>query len=260
MDERRTIRLDKFLVLSVLLFILALSHVSSNLASGNARFDEEFHVSASGDDAIESGFGLFFHSTEYLNIYSQIVDSERWSSAIRFTNVTIPRDATITSASVSLYVHDADHDDVNCDIYGNNVDDSRNFVVGQNILDQSERPRTKSSVGWVDNDLGVGWVQKATLENIIGEITARPGWSAGNAIALLFIARQNPIDKSFRVHSYDYNSEYAPKLEVSWTTEKDVVNIQWWILVLFSCIVASLGTAIYAVHRRRKVERPARKA
>jgi len=255
MNERRTIRLDRFLVRSILLFTLAFFHISGNLASGSVSLNAEFYVSASGDDAIESGFGLFFYSTEYLNIYSQIVDSERWSSALRFTNVTIPQGATITSASVSLYVFSAGHDDVNCDIYGNAVDDSRNFVDSQNILDQTERPRTRAGMGWVDDDLGIGWVKKAALENIISEITNRPGWSSGNAITLLFIACHNPIDKSFRVHSYDYGPDYAPKLGVSWSTGKDAVNIRWWVLVLIPSIIASLGTAIYAMYTRRKTKR-----
>jgi len=169
-------------VRSFLLFILASFPINGNLASESASIDAEFYVSASGDDAIESGFGLFFHSTNYLNVYSQIVDSERWSSALRFTNVTIPQGATITSASVSLYVFNANHDDVNCDIYGNDVDNSRNFVDNQNILDQTERPRTRASMRWVDDDLSVGWVKKTALENIISEITNRPGWSSGKQL------------------------------------------------------------------------------
>jgi hypothetical protein len=245
--------LDRFLVSSILLFIFASFYVSGNPPSESVSHNAEFYVSASGDDAIESGLNLFLHSTNYLNIYSQTVDSERWSSALRFANVTIPQGVTITSAGVSLYVSNADHDDINCDIFGNNVGNSGNFVDNPNILNQTERPRTGTSTRWVDDDLGIGWVKKASLEDIVSEITGRPGWASGNAITLLFIASHNPIDKSFRVHSYDYDPSYAPKLEVSWRTEKDIVNMPLWVSVLILTIIALLGTVIYTVYRRRKI-------
>jgi hypothetical protein len=253
MNERRTARLDKFLVSCFLLLIFASFYISSNPFSESVSHNAEFYVSASEDDAIESGLNIFLHSTNYLNIYSQTVDSERWSSALRFANVTIPKGVTITSACVSLYISNANHDDINCDIFGNNADNSGNFVDNPNILNQTERPRTEASMTWVDDDLDIGWVEKASLENIISEITNRHGWTSGNAITLLFIARHNPIDRSFRVHSYDYDPSYAPRLEVSWRTEKDTVNMLWWASVLILIIIALLGTVIYTVYRRRKI-------
>jgi hypothetical protein len=109
---------------------------------------------------------------------------------LRYTNVTIPKGATITSASVQFQV-DEDKDGtlpVNLVIEGDLSADAAAFAnVAYSV---TSRPRTTALVQWsVPNWITVGdrGPDQATpdISAVIQEIVNQDGWASGNALALI---------------------------------------------------------------------------
>jgi len=177
-----------------------------------------FYVGGDYDDAEEKGNGNFYLSSFTWSVWSNIDSSSFYyeCSGFRFPNVDIPQDSTISDTKLKLYLHYIYEDDMNCDIYGNDVDDSSDFNDNQNIINTTERPRTSTSVSWIQNSLGIGWKEKGGLEGIVEEIVGRPGWNSGNALALLLIAKTDTT-KECVGYTYNEGSEYAAQLEVTYS-------------------------------------------
>jgi len=107
---------------------------------------------------------------------------------IRYSNMTIPKGATITSAYIQFVCDETNSAAVSLRIRGHNVDNSPTFTTtAYNI---SSRVKTTSSVTWNP----VAWPtagqaadrqQTPDLSSIVQEIVDRPGWTSGNTISLL---------------------------------------------------------------------------
>ena len=83
------------------------------------------------------------------------------------------------------------YDDINCVIYGNDVDSAGTFTTTAfDISSEARRPRTTASVAWQQDALLAGW-KNVEVTNIVREITERPGWQSGQNLALLFIANSD---------------------------------------------------------------------
>jgi hypothetical protein len=176
----------------------------------------EWLVGAGADDASEQGNGYFSATTEDIDVYSNTnpkLDNYR-CGGFRFPNVGIPRGSSVSSANFSAYIYPQGMDDINCKIYGNDVDDAEDFSTNPNIINQTERHRTSNSSSWVQDNLGSSWTEKSGLKNIIQEIIDRPGWNSDNAIVLLLIAN---TDKENFTLFYSRDWGYAAKLKVTWT-------------------------------------------
>jgi len=146
-----------------------------------------FYVGGSYDDAHQEG-DFYMHLDDYcIEICSHDSSSSRRYGGFRFRNVTIPKGSNVTSASWSANVHSDVFDDVNTKIYGNNVDNAKDFNDNPHIISTADRPRTSANVSWIEDSLGTGWTTKTGLEDIVEEIVGRSGWSSGNALVLLFI-------------------------------------------------------------------------
>lgn len=116
---------------------------------------------------------------------------------LRFTELAIPQRAEILAAQVQFVAREVtakeDGDPAVTAIIGQNADDAPTFV--ESDLDLSARPRTAAEVVWniprwlqVDD---AGPAQRTPdLSAVIQEIVDRPGWSAGNAVVLLFLANK----------------------------------------------------------------------
>lgn len=133
---------------------------------------------------------------------------------VRWLDVAIPKNVTITKAYVQFTVNEADkdivYDEITLEIVSQPQMDIRitgefnpNAVTyGDAANDISNRPDTTTAVDWLDiprwgyvdantgNDVGRGNSgpdqRTPDLSSIIQEIIDQPGWSEGNPLALMF--------------------------------------------------------------------------
>lgn len=178
-----------------------------------------WQITTSIDDAYEDGAGGFQTKLNYILTHSHTdtgISSYRCGGFV-WNNISIPRYSRIIMAKLMVWKFVVQDDDLNCRIYGNDVDDAANFSDGLLI----SRTRTAAYVPWIEDDLWEGessWLEKTGLENIIQEIVNRDGWDSDNSLCLLIIANSD-VAKAFKNRSYDYDSSYGAKLEVTWATE-----------------------------------------
>jgi len=188
---------------------------------------DTFYVGGGYDDAYEEGDeSTFSNSGTYIDMHSNTDPDITRNGGFRFRSVSIPPKSTISSASVTLWAQHTTLDDANQKIYGNKVPDAQDFNDNQHIVNTGYRPRTDGTgvtgdgyVSWIEDDITGGtpkWAEKTGLENIIQEIINQAEWTSGNAIVLLFISNTD-TPKQFFVYTYDKGSQYAAKLEVTWT-------------------------------------------
>jgi subtilisin-like proprotein convertase family protein len=173
-------------------------------------------VSGSTNDAYAWGDTSQNSSAEYLSIgdYSS-GPPPYYRSAFRFTNVTIPQDATISNAYIRIHSRSNFNADwMYLDIKGEDVDDSDSFNVQPYI---GQRTLTSATAYWDTNN---AWSQNSEYDspdigNVIQEIISRSGWSSGNALTIFF---SNGIDGSDArsIWSYDGSSSYAAELVLNY--------------------------------------------
>jgi len=178
---------------------------------------DTFYVGGSYDDAHESGNGSFQLTDAflYVNARTNPLSEFYQCGGFRFPSATIPQEATISATNFLGYT--STYYEINCIIYGNDVDNAQDFNDLNKIISTVDRPRTSASVSWVETLSHEDWQEKTGLESIVQEIINREGWNSGNAIVLLFIANTDST-KTCRFLSYDQSSSYAAYLEVTWET------------------------------------------
>jgi hypothetical protein len=122
---------------------------------------------------------------------------------LRFTNVLIPKGATITAAWIQFRSDEGTSDATALVVAGQAADDAAPFRSARfSLSSQTERPRTTARVTWQP----VAWsrarlsgLEQRTpdLKQIVGEIVSRPGWANGNALALIIVGSGRRVADSF---------------------------------------------------------------
>ena len=177
-------------------------------------------VSSGYDDAYEDLASNDFElDRTYIRVRAQD-GGGIYHAGVRFTNITIPRGAEITSARLKLYLIDEFYDSMYAYIYGNDVDDAEDFSSNPHVFDENYRPRTDANVLWKYWAEGIlGWHESPDISSVIQEIIDRPGWQSGNSIALLLIGGDPPGTggvRMFEAASYEKDPAKAAILEVSY--------------------------------------------
>ena len=168
---------------------------------------------ASGDDAREVSGG----TTTINDTAITLAAGSHWAG-IRFPNVTIPRTATIDSATLSIYIDT--NDDPLVDIYGEDVDNSAIFTTAAS--DVSGRTRTSQKVDWDGTNIGTGRVTlSVALGPIVAAIIGRTNWASGNALTLIFDSFAGS-NVSFR--TFDHASGEVAQLTINYTTAAGVTK------------------------------------
>jgi hypothetical protein len=108
------------------------------------------------------------------------------TTGLRFQNVSIPNNANIDSAYIEVVSHEMkDAEDVAIlTLVGEASDNAATFDFDNLITD---RPETNTKINWtVAQEWGL-WTTHRTIDisQIIKEIVSRPGWKAGNALAIM---------------------------------------------------------------------------
>lgn len=182
--------------------------------TGSASGTVDVRVGSSSDDAEEYGSSVDLTSSDL-----EMVDDDSQSRldqtvGLRFTNITIPQGATITTAYIEFEVDEYDSDTTSLTIQGQAADNPSTFTTSSG--DITGRTTTTASVSW--NNIPT-WStagdleQTPSLTTIVQEMVNRSGWQSGNAMAFLIEGSGKRVARS-----YDYSSGDAPRLYIEYTT------------------------------------------
>jgi len=174
-------------------FVLVMALVSTNVTFGEA-IERSIAVD---EDAVEEhgdwdGGKMESLTSDDLEMpYEDTGMGEEQIIGLRFTDIAIPKGATITAASVQFQV-DEDKDGtlpVNLIIEGELAPNAAGFT--SDAFSVTSRPRTTAQVQWSVPDwpyVDDRGPDQATpdIASIIQEIINQEGWAGGNALVLIF--------------------------------------------------------------------------
>ncbi len=171
----------------------------------------EVRVAASADDAEEDSSGSMDLTSGDLEL---VYDNDRQTVGMRFIRVNIPQGAEIVNAYVQFEVDDPSTDAVSLTIEGQDVDNAATFTSAAGNI--SSRTRTTAAVSWSPapwtKDGEAGRDQRTpNLAPVVQEIVNRPGWSSGNALAIIVTGTGKRV-----ADSYDGDRRGAPTLHVDY--------------------------------------------
>ncbi len=146
----------------------------------------------------------------------------RYGGGMRFQNVTIPGEAEITEAYLTLRAAGGFGSNCNTRISGDDTDDAATFGTQANFSTRWNA-RTTARVDW---DAIAPWVpgsyyDSPDIKDIIQEIVDRGGWNSGQDIAIFwddFDDRSPHAGNRKWAYSWDQSPGTAPLLVVTYTT------------------------------------------
>lgn len=134
-------------------------------------------------------------------------------SGFRFTDVQIPAHVRISGAFLTLNrTYHAGSSPVRAAVRGVAQDNPPNFQAQPPL----NAPTTQASATWViSSTLPTGWLTSPNLAGLVQEVVDRPGWQAGNALALLLANDPNNSGYIDTI-SYDGNAANAARLQIDY--------------------------------------------
>ena len=154
-------------------------------------------IEASSDDASQNGTTVTLNGTT-------MTMSGSVKFGYRFTDIDIPRGATISKAIVSFSATNSDTGSISFRIQGQANGNAPTFTTGSNNI--SARTKTTAYRDWTPPS----WTSNrrystADIANVIQEITDRSDWCGGNSIVIL-MERQGTGTGQRRLRSFDADS------------------------------------------------------
>lgn len=143
-----------------------------------------------------------------------------YDTYVRFRSVSIPKEATILTAKLTLTANgNYSNDNCNVNIYGNNVDNASvpGSISAYNALALTD-PVAWNAVAHITTNTAF---DSPSIVDIIQTIVNRSGWSSGNALAILLKNNSSSTSANRNCYTYnDGNSNYYPKLVVTYLSEQ----------------------------------------
>ncbi|WP_353571737.1 PilC/PilY family type IV pilus protein [Candidatus Albibeggiatoa sp. nov. BB20] len=105
---------------------------------------------------------------------------------LRFRNILVPPKAIIKSAKIEMTRLDysTKTTDLKVLLYGEDADDTVEFVEDKNTFDISQRPKTSSQITWDVPNVGKDKaLSSPDITSVVQEIVDRDGWLSGNSMA-----------------------------------------------------------------------------
>ncbi len=206
--------------------IIALIFLMGSSITSTAQTTITRVIIASSDDAEQTGpdgddpGGMYLTSTDLELVYDPDYTKGVQTVGLRFTNLTIPVDATITNAYLTFRADIPNSENpaltssTTVTIKGNDVDDATTFLDTLNNI--SSRAMTSASVNWTPETWVAGNLYTSnSFVPVIQEIVDRPNWASGNDIALI-ITGTNVGGRT--ADSFDSGGGVAPSLTITYTT------------------------------------------
>lgn len=162
-------------------------------------------VGASSDDARENSGTVGLTGT---SINTSSIDK---LLAFRWTGVTVPKGAPVTSAIISFYVTSTANDTPNGASVGvQDHDSAPTFTTASN--DISTRSLT-GTVTWSGSNIGAGW-KTVDVTSLVQAVVNRSGWASGNALVVVV---QGVSGTDLSITTWDGTPANAAKLDIEYT-------------------------------------------
>jgi hypothetical protein len=185
--------------------------VKQAAASGGATGTLDRRVAAASDDSEErprTGRNIPTGSDDLEMIYD---DRDKQTVGMRFTQLGIPRGATVTKAWLEFRAEAAGSDASDLVIFGEATDDAATFTADK--LDIGRRPLTTAAVPWSPAEWAAGGSYRTPdLTAVVQQVVDRSGWSAGNALAFVLQGSRGTRNAV----AYDGARAAAPLLHVEY--------------------------------------------
>jgi hypothetical protein len=141
-------------------------------------------ASVGTDDVEEDPAGtVLLYSTDIELVY----DISLQKVGLRFTNIAIPRGATITRAYVQFEAKESQSEATSLRIQAQAADNAATFAATTGNV--SSRSRTAAAVSWAPAPWAAGELganqRTPDLSAVVQEVVNRAGWASGNALALV---------------------------------------------------------------------------
>ena len=168
---------------------------------------------ASKDDAEQRADNSMYTGSSDLEL---TFDGNTQTIGIRFPGITIPKNATITSAWVQFRADQTSSEATNLVIAGQAADNALAFA--STAGDITNRPQTAETVAWSNiaawtSGQTLGAQRTPELKTIIKAIVDRANWASGNALVLIITGTGHRT-----ATAWDGGAANAPLLHVEYTT------------------------------------------
>ena len=193
----------------------------STYACGTSTLNATSQVSASSDDVYQNTNG----SMDNLNRTSLRIGGVVGASGVRFTGLSIPQGATITSAYIQFTSDNSTSNNSGAPtviIRGEASNNAPTFTTTSN--DITNRTVTTASASWAIPTWGTtsqtGTNQRTPdLSAVVQEITNRSGWASGNAMVFSLISAVNSTRRD--AESFDGVAGSAAQLVVQYSVQNN---------------------------------------
>ena len=176
----------------------------------------EGRVSASGNDAEEFIGGT---TTDLSSTDLELVTDGTTLQLVgmRFVNLTIPQNATITNAYIQFTTDEVSPAAASLSIAAEAVDNSAIFTTADNNI--SARVKTSVTASWSPpawNTIDEAGASQRTsnLASVVQQIVSRGGWAGGNALSFIVGGSGKRVASSFNISS----GAKAPLLHVEYSS------------------------------------------
>ena len=208
-------------------------------ARGSIRIDPTWQVGTSSDDC--EYIAGYTPNPYWSLVYPRCITGSgahdsyrnRYGCGMRFTNIAIPRGATISSAYLRFRCNSSESGTtVNTKISAEDVDDAPTFADSASEFVNRYNNHTAAMVNW-DNipawAAGIDY-DSPEIKTVIQEVVDRAGWASGNDMVLFWEDYDNRStfnNDAWRwAYSYDGSTTYAPKLVIEYV--EITQNLKVW--------------------------------
>jgi len=238
---------------TVTLFNESLNIVENPEAAGVTVETVDFPVLSDYDDAEErlsngdvnrtsSDLELTDSSSTYYSSREQLI-------GIRFNNIDIPSNATITSAKIIFTIDErksrAD-DPLNVNIFAEANADPTQFGSGDyNLSNTTTRPKTTTIVPWTNlPDPSIGsTMETPELINLVTELKDTHGWVPGNAMTF-YIQKADSTTGVRTVESRKYSQTLGPQLRLTYSSGLGLSDVTQTVGLHFNDVSVPQGATI----------------
>ena len=198
----------------------------STLFIHSQTFTFQQSIISSTDDAEEKYDGSYIttSSSDLEMMYDSWNSQGLQTVGLRFSNITIPTNATIVNAYIQFTADGSSSGNIDITIKGEDIAYSSTFSNTPNNI--SNRNTTASNVvwtpssSWIDNASGLGQ-RTPDLSTIVSEVISSNGWQIGNPITFIISGNGNSSD--FReAYSFDGNSSKSAQLVIEYNPNLNI--------------------------------------
>ena len=171
--------------------------------------------SGDGDAEEDDTGGNFDKGKNDVKIKANPVANARFNVGFWFADVAVPQGANVLTAYIVLQSSNLLYDDMASKIYGEDIDNSLNFLAKANI---HSRHKTIAMVEWDVDAAGTSTLFSPDISTIAQEIVDRPGFVEGNAMMILLFGK-GTVAKEFRAKAFEGLSGAQAKLYITYQEE-----------------------------------------